>query len=89
MSDATRELLETARNVLFRCWTLGFVVLFIWFAAVLLLGDVILNVYGSMFGLSKHELDVIFYCGMGLWKLAVLACFFIPWLSIRMVLKKS
>jgi hypothetical protein len=89
MSDSTKELLETAKNVLFRCWILGFVVLFIWLAAMLLMGDMVFSVHGSMFGLTEHELQIIHYCGMGLWKLAVFACFFIPWLSIKMVLKKS
>lgn len=89
MSDSTKELLETAKNVLFRCWILGFVLLFIWLGAILLTGNRIHDLHGSMFGLAKHELDLIFYCGMGILKLIVLACFFIPWLSIKLVLKKS
>ncbi len=89
MSESSKELFATAENVLLRCWILGFVVLFLWLAAILLMGEMLLDVHGSMFGLSKHELDVIFYCGMGLWKLAIIACFFIPWLSIKLVLKKS
>jgi len=66
MSESTTELFGTAEKVLFRCWILGFVVLFIWLAAILLMGEMLLEVHGSMFGLSKHELDIIFYCGMGL-----------------------
>jgi hypothetical protein len=41
-----------------------------------------------MFGLSKHEMDLIFYCGMGLLKLVVIVLFFFPWVAIRLVLRK-
>jgi len=37
---------------------------------------------------SNHDLNVIHYCGMAFTKLCVILFFFIPWLSIRMVLKK-
>ena len=89
MSDTIRETLVLLNRILLRCWTLGFAVVFIWLGAILLMGNVIHDLHGPMFGLTNHELDVIFYCGLGLWKLAVLACFFIPWLSTKLVLKKS
>ena len=89
MSDSTKELLETTKDVLLRCWIFGFVLLFIWLGATLLMGNLIHDLHGSMFGLTKHELDLIFYCLTGILKLIVIACFFIPWLSIKLVLKKS
>ena len=89
MSDSTRELLETTKDVLLRCWMFGFVLLVISLGATLLTGNLIHDLHGSMFGLTNHELDLIFYCLMGILKLIVIACFFIPWLSIKLVLKKS
>ena len=89
MSDSTKELLETTKDVLLRCWIFGFVLLIISLGATLLTGNLIHDLHGSMFGLTKHELDLIFYCLMGILKLMVIACFFIPWLSIKLVLKKS
>ena len=89
MSDSTKELLETTKDVLLRCWICGFVLLFISLGATLLTGNLIHDLHGSIFGLTKHELDLIFYCLMGILKLIVIACFFIPWLSIKLVLKKS
>ena len=89
MSDSTKELLETTKDVLLRCWTFGFVLLFISLGATLLTGNLVHDLHGSIFGLTKHELDLIFYCLMGILKLIVIACFFIPWLSIKLVLKKS
>ena len=38
---------------------------------------------------ERNGVNVIFYCGMGLLKLAVLVCFFMPWLAIKLVLKKG
>ena len=89
MSDSTRELLETTKDVLLRCWMFGFVLLVISLGATLLTGNLVHDLHGSIFGLTKHELDLIFYCLMGILKLIVIACFFIPWLSIKLVLKKS
>lgn len=89
MSDSTRETLVLLNRILLRCWIFGFAVLFIWLGAILLIGNVIHDLHGSTFGLMNHELDVIFYCGMGLWKLTIIALFFLPWLSINLVLKKE
>jgi hypothetical protein len=82
-------MLDNVAAVLLRCWLLGFVLLFIWLVAILFGGDLIRDLHGGMFGISGHELDVIFYCGMGLLKLIVLACFFLPWLSIKLVLRRE
>jgi len=87
MTASTRDVLDTLAKVLLRCWILGFVLLFISLGAILLMDETIHNLHGSMFGLSAHELDVIFYCWMGLLKIVVLTFFFIPWLSIKMMLR--
>lgn len=89
MSDSTRDVFDTFAKVLLRCWIFGFVLLFIWLGAVLLMGGTIHKLHGPMFGITSHELDVIFYCGMAMLKVFVLVFFFIPWLSIRLVLKKA
>lgn len=88
MQESTRDYFETLARVLLRCWLFGFVLLFIWLGVDLAIGDLVYRLHGDMFGLSKHELDLIFYCGMGLLKLVVLACFFVPWLSIQLVLRQ-
>ena len=89
MLDSTRDFFDALAKVLLRCWLFGFALLFIWLAAVLLLGETIHQLHGPMFGLVSHELDLIFYCGMGLLKLLVLLFVFVPWLSIRLVLRKA
>lgn len=91
MSDSKQytDFFSTLAKVLLRCWLFGFVLLLIWLGVILLAGDAVHRLHGGMFGLSKHELDLIFYCGMGLLKLLVLVFFFIPWLAIRLVLRSE
>jgi hypothetical protein len=89
MSDQTTELLEAVSKILLRCWILGFLLLMIWFGIFMLAPTVIYSLHGSMFGLSPQGINLIHYCGMGLFKIFVLILFLLPWMSIRMVLKKA
>ena len=89
MSESTIELFDTLAKVLLRCWIFGFALLLVWFGFYMLLGDVIHGLHGEMFGLSKHDLNLIHYAGMGLVKLLVFVFFLFPWLSIKLVLWKE
>jgi len=90
MSEPTQitELFTTLAKVLLRCWIFGFLLLLLWFGMFMLAREQVYAMQGAMFELSRHELDVIFYCGMGLIKLAVLLFFLFPWLAIRLVLSR-
>jgi hypothetical protein len=50
MTDLTRDILATLEQVLLRCWIFGFVLLFIWLGAILLMGNLIHDLHGPMFG---------------------------------------
>jgi hypothetical protein len=84
----TTEFLEMLARVLVRCWMFGMLLLLLWFGVYALGSDVLYRLHGDMYGLSKHEMDMIFYSGMVLLKLCVLMFFFFPWLAIRLVLRK-
>jgi hypothetical protein len=86
MTDSTRDAFDTLAKILLRCWISGFVLLCVWFGAFA--SHLIYKLHGPMMGLSIHELDVFHYCAMAFFKLLVLALFFIPWLSIKLVLRK-
>ena len=88
-STPTNEFFVTLSKVLFGCWIFGFVFVSFWFVLYILAGDFIYRLHGKWFELSRHEMDVIFYCGMGLVKLLVIVFFFIPWLAIRLVLRNQ
>jgi hypothetical protein len=89
MTDSTRDFFDTLAKVLIRCWIFGFALLLFALVMVLAAGGIIDEIHGRMFGLSPHELDVIFYCWLGAFKLLVLVLFFMPWLAIKLVLKKE
>ena len=86
--STVNDLLDALAKVLLRCFVLGFLLLLIWVVFFVLAGDVVHNLHGKMFGLSPHELNLIHYCGMGLFKLCVFLFFLFPYIAIRMVLRK-
>ncbi len=88
-SAELNDMLEIFARILLRCWVFGFLVLLFWLAAIVLAGDFVFAVHGEMFDLTRSQLNVIHYCGMGLTKLTVGLFFFIPWVSIRLVLRKQ
>ncbi len=89
MTDATRDFLDTLDKILLRCWIISFVLAMFSFVVFMLTGDMIDEIHGKMFELSAHELDLIIYCGLGLFKLFVLIFFLIPWMAIKLVLRKE
>ena len=76
MSDHITEWLEVAAKILLRCWIFGFVLLFIWLGAFM--SGAVHNLHGPLMDLSKHDLNVIHYCGMAFDKLCVILFFFFP-----------
>lgn len=87
VSKETNEFFDTLARVLLRCWIIGFVLLLISVGVILLAGDSVHRLHGDMFGLSKHEVELVFYCAIVVIKLLVLIFFFVPWLAIRLLLK--
>jgi hypothetical protein len=89
MIDSTRDFFDTLAKVLLRCWLFGFALLLFSVVVFMLTGGIIDDIHGRMFGLTPHEVDLIFYCWLGALKLFVLVLFFMPWLAIKLVLKKE
>lgn len=81
------ELLDTVAQVLLRCFVFGFLFLLLW-AVAYLAGSGVIYRQGTWFGLTPHEINVIHYCGMGFVKGCVLLFFLVPYMAIRLVLRK-
>jgi hypothetical protein len=88
MAGSSTEVLESISQVLWRAFILGYVVLLIWFVAYALPGSPLCSIHDTFFGLSPHECSLLTYGGMGLFKIAILVCFLIPWVAIRWALRK-
>lgn len=85
----TTDFFDTLAKVLLRCGVLGYVLLLLSVGLLLIAGDPIYRLNGNLFGLSKHELELIIYECIVLMKVIVLLFFWIPWLAIRLVLRKA
>ena len=89
MPDSIRDLFETLAKVLLRCSIFGFALLLFSFVLYSVAGGVIDEIHGRVFGLSPHEVDLIFYCWLGALKLLVLVFFLMPWVAIKLVPRKA
>ena len=83
------DFFNTLAKVLLRCGVFGYLLLLLSAGVILIAGDPIYRLNSSLFGLSKHELELIIYECIVLVKVIVLLFFLIPWLAIRMVLRKA
>lgn len=50
--------------------------------------DFVHGLHGSWISLSRESLTLVFYCGIGLFKILALALFFIPWLVARIEIRR-
>ena len=83
------ESLRTISQILLWCIVFGFLLLFIWAGGFMLLPGIFYTTQGTLFGLDNHELNIIHYCGIALFKMAVLLFFVFPYLAIRLVIRKT
>ncbi|QDT10368.1 DUF6868 family protein [Planctomycetes bacterium K23_9] len=83
MPDSNKVPIQQIESFLLRCWLIGFGFLLLIFVVQQLMAGTVYQIHQSLFDLSSHELDVIFYCAMGLIKLFVLVFFLIPWLALK------
>jgi hypothetical protein len=86
-SVETLETLETVSRVLWRCAVIGYIILVIWFVAIIIPGSPIYTLHGQMFDLTAHECALLHFGLMGAFKIAVMTFFLIPWVAIRLVLR--
>ena len=70
MTDSTHEFLEILGKIMLRCWIFGFLLLLLWFGGFM--SGVVYEVHGPLMYLTKHDLNVIHYCGMAFAKLVVI-----------------
>jgi len=82
------DLLDAVAKVLLRCVVIGVLLLLLPFGVLLVAGDFVHSIHSKWFDVTRHEFDVIVYCSLTLGKTCVALFFLVPWLSIRLVLRK-
>jgi hypothetical protein len=88
LDPRTNEQFDILARVLLRCGLFAYLLLLLTVGIYLLAGDVLFRLNADIFGLSKHELDLIIYGCIVAIKLVAILFFLIPWLAIRLVLRK-
>jgi hypothetical protein len=88
MSQSTTELLDVVGRVLIRSFLLGYMLLVVWFALVLLAPS-FLHWMGGLFDITPEQVNLGNYCGMAFAKLCILIFFLFPYIAIRLVVRGS
>lgn len=79
---------QMLKDVFFRCFLYGMILLLIWFLMYLLLGDWIYSVHSSIFDLSRRHFDKMHYSGMVRLKMTIFVFFLIPYLAVTVSTRK-
>lgn len=81
--------MEKIEKLLFWCMILGFAVQIIWMVMILMGGDWIYSFHSGLWQMDKMISKEFFYSanlvGIGMWKMAVMLFFAIPWLAMKIV----
>ncbi len=82
------ENLDTLARVLVRCFIGGIILLAIWFVSFTVAGDWVYGLHSRWFFIPRESFDAIHYSGMAFTKILLMLFFFIPYIVIRLLLKK-
>ena len=78
--------MERTSKILFWCMVMGFAVLLIWFGMIAFGGEAVYALHTNLGTIRMVPIDLFMaanYIGIGLWKMAVILFFAIPWLAIK------
>ena len=81
--------LEMVAKVLIRCFIGGAILLMVWSFAILMAADWLYAVNTKWFSITREQFVLVNYCGIAAVKLFVYLVFLIPYISVRLVLRKN
>src|ERR1039457_3256917 len=90
MNDGQRNniTLEALATIFGGSFLFSYAILLLWFLIFLFAPDCFYGLNSKWFSISRHESDLINYCGMALLKIVNLVFFLCPYLSIKLWLRK-
>lgn len=80
--------LDYVAEILIRCFWYSIALLILSLLVFLVAGDAAFRIHSVMFGITKHEFALMYYYGMAFLKIIIFIFFLIPYVAIRVVLKK-
>ena len=79
------EAMRAVSNVLFWCFGMSMVVLFLWFGMLFVAHDLVFDFHSMLFEMSENQFDLMHYMLGGMLKVGALAFFLFPAVGIRLV----
>lgn len=76
---------ELLRSALAWCSVIDIGILLFWFLAFTMAGDWMYRIHGRFFKISRESFTMANYCGLGLFKLAILVFNLVPYLALRIL----
>ncbi len=84
-----RNALETGSKILLYCTLFGLVLILAWFSFFILFGGFVYGIHSKLFSISIDRFYFANYLFMGFAKLIVILLFLIPYISVRLALRKQ
>ena len=82
----TEITLESIAQVLIRCFWIGVALQLVWVIWFFAVGQWAYELNHHLFGLTRHEFDLMMLCWMAAWKFCLIAAL-VPYLALRMMLR--
>jgi len=89
VDERLRAQADFVASVLLRSFALGMALMLLWLGVFLFGMDMVVAIHGRLFGVTREQLVILNYGGMGLFKLVLFAAFLIPYAAIRWTLRGS
>ena len=83
------DFLNKVACILLWSFILSMALLIFWFFVFLVGGNFAYSIHSKMYDITKHEFDLIMYCGMAIYKLCIFVFLLFPYFAIKIVLRKK
>ena len=84
-----QDKLDILARLLIRCFIGGILLLMIWFISFTFCDGWIYGLHSKWFLIPRQTFDAIHYAGMAFIKILLIVLFLLPYIAIRLVLKKK
>ena len=83
------DLLDAVAGVCIRCFVLSICLLLLWFVFYLVAGNWVYTIHSRWFEIDRYSFDMMNYHWMGTVKIVSFLFFLLPFVSIKLILRKK
>jgi hypothetical protein len=87
--ESPQTQLQYLARALIWCFVLAVALQVFWWLIVLVAGDWAYGIHAGIFEITRHEFDLVMYCGLLFVKVMALVFFLIPYISLRIALRHT